>query len=187
MTYTAQHSTAHHSTAQHSTAQHSTVQRRAEQRSAAQRNATQRNATQRNATQHNTIQYNTGTNGIRAGWKSWREMSGVICDKKVPDVLKYKIYKTAIRPAMTYGAECWAIRKCDQNQMNTTEMKMPSRIQGKTRKDHISVQGEGGDGEDLCREHWTTLNRLRTGVGCYRSSLKKWGLAVMCCSALCSM
>ena len=33
-------------------------------------------------------------------------MSGVICDKKVPEALKNKIYKTAIRPAMTYGGEC---------------------------------------------------------------------------------
>ena len=58
-------------------------------------------------------------NSIRAGWNGWREMSAVICDKKVPEVLKNKIYKTAIRPAMTYGGECWAVRKCEQNLMNT--------------------------------------------------------------------
>ena len=50
------------------------------------------------------------TNIIRAGWNRWREMSCVICDKKVPEGLKNKIYKTAIRSAMTYGGECWAIR-----------------------------------------------------------------------------
>ena len=50
----------------------------------------------------------------------WREMSSVIYDKKVPEVLKNKIHKTANRPAMTYRGECWAIRKCEQNQINTT-------------------------------------------------------------------
>ena len=64
-------------------------------------------------------------------------MSGVICDKKVPEVLNNKIYKIAIRPAMTRGGECWTLRKCEQNQMNTTEMKMLRWIQGKTTKDHI--------------------------------------------------
>ena len=29
----------------------------------------------------------------------------------------------------------------------------------------------------LFRKHWMSLNRLRTGVGRYRSSMKKWGLA----------
>ena len=77
------------------------------------------------------------TDRIRAGWNRWREMSGVICDKKFPEVLKNNIYKTAITPAMTYGGECWVIRKCEQSQMNTTEMKMLRWIQGKTRKDHI--------------------------------------------------
>ena len=38
---------------------------------------------------------------------------------------------------MTYGGECWLIRKCEQNQMNTTEMKILRWVQGKTRKDHI--------------------------------------------------
>ena len=42
---------------------------------------------------------------------------------------------------------------------------------------HVSDPGEGVKGEDLSRKHWTTLNRLRTGVGRYRASMKKWGLA----------
>ena len=32
-------------------------------------------------------------------------------------------------------------------------------------------------GVDMSIKHWTTLNRLRTEVGRYRSSTKKWGLA----------
>ena len=42
---------------------------------------------------------------------------------------------------------------------------------------HVSDPGEGVKGEELSRKHWTTLNRLRTGVGRYRASMKTWGLA----------
>ena len=42
---------------------------------------------------------------------------------------------------------------------------------------HVLDPGEGVKGEDLCRKHWTTLHRLRTGVGLYKASMKKWGLA----------
>ena len=35
-----------------------------------------------------------------------RPLTGVICDKKAPIKLKHKIYKTVIRPTMTYVAEC---------------------------------------------------------------------------------
>ena len=42
---------------------------------------------------------------------------------------------------------------------------------------HVSDPGEGVKGEDLSRKQLTTLNRLRTGVGRYRASMKKWGLA----------
>ena len=41
----------------------------------------------------------------------------------------------------------------------------------------VSNPGDGFKGEDLRQKHWTTLNRLRTGVGRYRASMKKWGLA----------
>ena len=42
---------------------------------------------------------------------------------------------------------------------------------------YVSDPGEGVKREDLSRKQWTTLNRLRTGVGRYKASMKKWGLA----------
>ena len=42
---------------------------------------------------------------IKAGWIIWRQASGILCDKKVPQKLKDKLYRTTIRPAMLYGAE----------------------------------------------------------------------------------
>ena len=44
---------------------------------------------------------------IKAGWMKWRQASGILCDKRVPQKLKGKFYRTAVRPAMLYGAECW--------------------------------------------------------------------------------
>ncbi|AQL02844.1 Retrovirus-related Pol polyprotein LINE-1 [Zea mays] len=44
---------------------------------------------------------------IKAGWLKWRQAAGVLCDPLVPHKLKGKFYRTAIRPAMLYGAECW--------------------------------------------------------------------------------
>ena len=33
-----------------------------------------------------------------------------MCDRNIPTKLKDKVYKTAIKLAMVYGAECWAIK-----------------------------------------------------------------------------
>ena len=43
---------------------------------------------------------------------------------------------------------------------------------------HVSDPGEGVKGEYLSRKHWMTLKRLRTVVGQYKASMKKWGLTV---------
>ena len=75
-------------------------------------------------------------NRVRLAWNKWREVTGVICDKKVPVKLKHKIYKTVIRPTMTYGAECWTMKKKDEMLMNKTEMRMLRWIQGVSLREH---------------------------------------------------
>jgi hypothetical protein len=48
---------------------------------------------------------------IKAGWLKWHHSSGILCDPRVPLKLKGKFYKTMIRPAMLYGAECWPTKR----------------------------------------------------------------------------
>ena len=44
---------------------------------------------------------------VSAAWDKWRDLSGVISDKKMPRKLKINIYSTVVRPVLLYGAECW--------------------------------------------------------------------------------
>lgn len=74
---------------------------------------------------------------IKAGWMKWRQASGILCDKKVPQKLKGKFYRTAIRPAMLYGAECWATKGQHIQKISVAEMRMLRWICGHTRKDRV--------------------------------------------------
>ncbi|KAM1469694.1 hypothetical protein ACFXTO_040836 [Malus domestica] len=47
---------------------------------------------------------------IQTGWMKWKSASDVLCDRRRPLKLKGKFYRTAIRPAMLYGTECWTVK-----------------------------------------------------------------------------
>jgi hypothetical protein len=59
---------------------------------------------------------------IKAGWMKWRQASGILCDKRVPQKLKGKFYRTAIRLAMLYGAECWPTKRRHVQQLGVAKM-----------------------------------------------------------------
>ena len=86
-------------------------------------------------------------NPVKLAWMKWKQLTGVLCDKTVPIKLKDKVYNMVIKPTMTFGAECWAVRKKDENRLHTAEMRMLRWIRGNTRKDHVSNQLIQEDGK----------------------------------------
>ncbi len=56
-------------------------------------------------------QRGTSTNRVKLAWMKWKQLTGVLCDKNVPVKLKDEVYKTVIKPTMTYGAECWRLER----------------------------------------------------------------------------
>jgi hypothetical protein len=74
---------------------------------------------------------------IKASWLKWCQASGVLCDPRVPLKLKGKLYRTAIRPAMLYGAECWPTKKQHVQQLSVAKMHMLRWICGNTRRNRI--------------------------------------------------
>ncbi|ONM53611.1 Retrovirus-related Pol polyprotein LINE-1 [Zea mays] len=78
-----------------------------------------------------------GSHRIKAGWLKWRQAAGVLCDPRVPHKLKGKFYRTTIRPAMLYGAECWPTKRRHVQQLSVAEMRMLRWICGHTRRDRV--------------------------------------------------
>ena len=72
---------------------------------------------------------------IKAGWMKWHQTSGVLRDRRVLKKLKGKFYRTAVRPAMLYGAECWPTKRRHVQQLGLAEMRMLRWMCGHTRKD----------------------------------------------------
>jgi len=72
---------------------------------------------------------------IKSDWQKWKELSGVVCDRKMPVAGKGKVYTTMIRPVMMYGAETWALKRKDLEHLERTEMKMLRWILGVSLKD----------------------------------------------------
>ena len=74
---------------------------------------------------------------VRAAWSSWRKLTGVLYDRKIPLRLKAKVYEAIIRPALMYGNECWAMKVTSKRKIATTEMRMLREILGVSRRDHM--------------------------------------------------
>ena len=55
--------------------------------------------------------------------------------------IKDQLYVTLIRPVLLNGAECWAVRKKEEQILEKTEMKMLRRIKGVTLRDKVKKCG----------------------------------------------
>ena len=51
------------------------------------------------------------THRVQSGWKNWKSVSGVLCDRRMNVKIKGKVYRTVVRPTLMYGADTWALEK----------------------------------------------------------------------------
>ncbi|KAK9705104.1 hypothetical protein RND81_07G034100 [Saponaria officinalis] len=71
---------------------------------------------------------------IKAGWLKWKSVTEFFCGKDMRNRLKGKFYRTAIRPVLLYGSECWAVKHCHIQKMSVAGMRMLRWMCGHTRK-----------------------------------------------------
>ncbi|VDP06475.1 unnamed protein product [Heligmosomoides polygyrus] len=74
---------------------------------------------------------------VSVAWSKWRSLTGVLCDRKIPEHLKSKVYRTVVRPVATYGAECWPVTKEVESCLSVVEAKMLRWTAGFTRLDRV--------------------------------------------------
>ena len=63
-------------------------------------------------------------NRVQAGCNGWRGMPGVVCDRRVPAIVKGKVYNVAMTPEMLYGLLTVALKKIQEAEMEVAELKM---------------------------------------------------------------
>ena len=74
---------------------------------------------------------------INATWMKWRSTTGVLCDRRINERLKSKIYRNVVRPVALYGSECWPTIRDNERRLVVMETKMLRWTSGVTRLDHI--------------------------------------------------
>ena len=74
---------------------------------------------------------------VQAGKNEWRKESGVICDKRLPAIVKGKVYSLMVRPPTVYGLETVVVTKKQVEEMEVAEMKMGAMRKDKIRNEYI--------------------------------------------------
>ena len=95
----------------------------------------------------------------QCGWNNCREMSGILCDKRVPPRVKGKINKMIVQPAMLYGMETVPGTSSHVKKLEVTEM-MGMRPHAKRPCEKRKHQGE-----TVGREYHREVQKSATEVG----------------------
>ena len=84
------------------------------------------------------------THRLQSGWKNWKRISGILCDRRISFRVKGKICNRVVRLAMVYSAETWAMKKAHEKKLDVAEMRMLRWMSGVTKLDRIRNEGIRG-------------------------------------------
>ena len=61
---------------------------------------------------------------VQRGWKNWKRVSGVLCDRRMNVKINGKMYMTMVTPELAYEAETLALKKAQEKKLDVAEMQM---------------------------------------------------------------
>ena len=74
---------------------------------------------------------------VSASWMKWREVKTVLNDKRMSMRVNAKICTTMVRPVMTYGSECWGLKKKDVRKLRMLRMMLGVTLKDKLRNEEV--------------------------------------------------
>ena len=73
---------------------------------------------------------------IKRAWSKWREVSRIVCDKRMALRLKVEIYTSVIQPVLLYGLEVLPLRRAEERMLECAEMRMLRWLSGISLYEH---------------------------------------------------
>jgi len=77
---------------------------------------------------------------IRKGWWKFKELSGILCNRRLGLKMRGNLYRTCVRTVITYGCECWPIKKENEDTLKRAERRMIRMMCGVTLRNRVSSQ-----------------------------------------------
>lgn len=71
-----------------------------------------------------------------AAWMKWHQVTGILCDPRLPLCLKSNIYRMVVCPVFLYGSECWPATAKHELAIHVMEIQMLRWCLGLTQFDH---------------------------------------------------
>lgn len=69
---------------------------------------------------------------VRKGWSKYKELSGVLCNKRIPLKMRGVLYSVCVRTVITYGCENWPMKKENEDTLVRAERRMIRMMCGVT-------------------------------------------------------
>ena len=69
---------------------------------------------------------------VQKGWAKFKEISGILCNRRISLKLKGILYRICVRTVMTYGSETWPMKKENEDNLTRAERRMIRMICGVT-------------------------------------------------------
>ena len=80
------------------------------------------------------------TRRIGLGWKTFNSVSSILCGKRHSWNIKGQIYRTCVRPVMTYGSKTWVVRSVEESILKRAEKRMLRMMCGVQLADGVSTK-----------------------------------------------